>query len=245
MSRKLTIELILSEMNLKTIANLVAININGKCINDISILSQIPSLEIITLNNNDISNLSVFKNLKNLKKLSLKANKINDFAQVEYLRYCPKLEYLKLKENPITKDKNYLKTIFEILPKLKILDDIEVNKIINNMENKNVKTDNKNIDGINNEAKYIKLTTSKIRNNFNLFNPNSFSGSSMKQANLKMNNNIINQINKKSSKENIISNDEKNDNNIEKDNYKKDKNQNDNEEDDFEIININDEKKKM
>ena len=59
-----------------------------------------------------------------------------------------------------------------------------------------------------------------------------------------MNNNIINQINKKSSKENIISNDEKNDNNIEKDNYKKDKNQNDNEEDDFEIININDEKKK-
>ena len=244
MSRKLTIDLILSEMNLKTIANLVALNINGKCINDISILSQIPSLEIITLNNNDISNLSVFKNLKNLKKLSLKANKINDFAQVEYLRYCPKLEYLKLKENPITKDKNYLKTIFEILPKLKILDDIEVNKIINNMENKNVKTDNKNIDGINNEAKYIKLTTSKIRNNFNLFNPNSFSGSSMKQANLKMNNNIINQINKKSSKENIISNYEKNDNNIEKDNYKKNTNQNDNDEDDFEIININDEKKK-
>jgi hypothetical protein len=66
----------------------------------------------------------------------------------------------------------------------------------------------------------------------------------MKQANLKMNNNIINQINKKSSNENIISNDEKNDNNIEKDNYKKDTNQNDNEEDDFEIININDEKKK-
>ena len=76
MSRKLTIELIFSEMNIKSVSGLIALNINGKNINDISILSQIPSLEIISLNNNDINNLSALKNLKNLKKLSLKGNKI-------------------------------------------------------------------------------------------------------------------------------------------------------------------------
>ena len=169
MSRKLTIDLIFSEMKIQNISGLLALNINGKSINDISILSQIPSLEIISLNNNDINNLSAFKNLKNLKKLSLKGNRINDFNQIDFLRYCPKLEYLKLKDNPIEKEKNYYKIILDKLPKLKILDDFETNKI-NNKEN--ISQDNKNIDGINNESKYIKLKIGKNRNNFNTYNDN-------------------------------------------------------------------------
>ena len=237
MSRKLTIELIFSEMNIKSISGLIALNINGKNINDISILSQIPSLEMISLNNNDINNLSALKNLKNLKKLSLKGNKINDLNQIEYLKYCPKLEYLKLKENPISKDKNYYKIIIEKLPSLKILDDIEMSKI-NDKENIMIKTDNKNIGEINNDVKYIKLKTAKNKINFNSFNPNM--GSPMKAVNLK-NNNINHQIEKKSSKEKVIPSNDKNDNNL-----KKDKNNNDEEEDDgFGIININDEMKKI
>ena len=245
MSRKLTIDLIISEMKIQNISGLLALNINGKSINDISILSQIPSLEIISLNNNDINNLSAFKNLKNLKKLSLKGNRINDFNQIDFLRYCPKLEYLKLKDNPIEKEKNYYKIILDKLPKLKILDDFETNKI-NNKEN--ISQDNKNIDGINNESKYIKLKIGKNRNNFNTYNPNPYMSSPMKIVNLKNNNNNINQqqIIKKSSNEKIIpdNNNINNNNKIVKDNSKNER-QNDNEEDDFEIININDEKKKI
>ena len=245
MSRKLTIDLIFAEMKIQNISGLLALNLNGKNINDISILSQIPTLEIISLNNNDINNLSSFKNLKNLKKLSLKGNKINDFNQIDFLRYCPKLEYLKLKENPIEKDKNYYKIILDKLPKLKILDDFETNKI-NAKENKLNNPDNKNIDGINNDTKYIKLKIGKNKNNFNTYNPNPYMGSPMKLVNLKNNNNINHQqIFKKSSKEKIVpNNDNINNNKIVKDNTQVEP-QKDSEEDDFDIININDEKKKI
>ena len=246
MSRKLTIDLIFSEMNIKNISGLIALNLIGKNLNDISILSQIPSLEIISLNNNDINNLAVFKTLKNLKKLSLKGNNINDYNQIEYLKYCPKLEYLKLKDNPISKEKNYFSIIIEMLPKLKILDDIEVNKI-NNNENSNIKNEIKNNDVINNDSKYIKLKNAKIRNNFNTYNPNSFMGSPMKNVNQKINNNIFNyQNDKKPTKEKTtVKNEQKEiNNNLDKDDKKPEKKDN-NDDDDFEIININDEKKKM
>ena len=250
MSRKLTFDLIFNEMNVKNISGLIALNIKGKNINDISILSQIPSLEIISLSNNDINNLAVFKTLKNLKKLSLKGNKINDFNQIENLRYCPKLEYLKLKDNPISKEKNYLSTILKMLPSLKIFDDAEVNKI-NINENSNIKADIKKVEGINNESKFIKLKPTKIKNNFNTYNPNPFIGSPKKLANPKLNNNIINYPNEKepSKEKNIAKNDQKEiNNNLDKKEEKEKpekKTNNIDEDDDFEIININDEKKKM
>ena len=42
MSRKLTLDLITQETNNKNISNITNININGKNINDISILSKFP-----------------------------------------------------------------------------------------------------------------------------------------------------------------------------------------------------------
>ena len=249
MSQKLTFDLILSEMNIKSTSNLLSINIIGKNINDISILSQIPSLEIILLNNNEINNLSVFKNLKNIKKLSLKGNKINDFSQIEFLRYCPKLEYLKLKDNPIAKEKNYIFKIIELLPKLKILDDIDLNRI-KNKEKIVTQTDSKKFEEINNENnKYIKLKPSKIKNTFNLLKPNNtFKVSPIKQTNIIINNNI-NPKNNNEFSENINQKSIKTQNNnfSEKEKLNKENNQNiqNNEEDNFEIININAEKKKM
>ena len=249
MSQKLTFDLILSEMNIKSISNLVSINIVEKNINDISILSQIPTLEIINLNNNDITNLSVFKNLKNIKKLSLKGNKINDFSQIEFLRYCPKLEYLKLKENPIAKEKNYLMKICEILPKLKILDDKDIN-LIKNKEQLINQVDNKKKEENNDDSnKYIKLKPQKIKNNFKFFNPNEFKASQIipQKIKIKNNSNIINQINNDLLNGNNNQNNNKKEinNNIQdKEKINKEKEQN-NEEDDFEIININDEKKKI
>ena len=144
MSRKLTLDLITQETNNKNISNITNININGKNINDISILSKFPSLENIFLTKNQIKDLLFFKNLKNIKNLNLKNNKITDFNQLESLKNCKQLEYLCLKDNPISKEPNYNQKIKEILPQLKKLDDIEINKHINNKDIKEeIKNDSK------------------------------------------------------------------------------------------------------
>ena len=127
MSKILTLDLILSETNNKNISNLKILNIPGKNISDISLLSKFPSLQNVSLNKNNIKDLSVFKNLKNLKILNLKDNKITEFTQIELLKNCKNLESLCLKENPISNETNYVKKIKEILPQLKKLDDIELN----------------------------------------------------------------------------------------------------------------------
>ena len=148
MSKKLTLDLILSQSN-KINSNLISLNVCGNNINDISLLAQYPSLEVISLRNNNIKDLTVFKNFKNLKKLNLKDNKISDFNQIESLKNCKQLESLSLKDNPITKEQNYQKRIREILPQLKRLDDIELNKIINKEIKISMKNDSKKIDKLN------------------------------------------------------------------------------------------------
>ena len=127
MSRKLTKDLIRSRLgndNLETIKNL---NLWGNNISDISLLSGMPLLEIISLSMNHIKDLSVFTNLKNVKELYLKDNQISDFKQIEYLKNCQKLEILCLIDNPISNLPNYHQKIFEILPHLKKLDDVDNN----------------------------------------------------------------------------------------------------------------------
>ena len=258
MSVKLTLDIILSEVNNKNISSLTSLNINGKNINDISILSKFPTLENISLINNKIKDLNVFKNLKNLKKLNLKDNEIAEFNQIEPLKNCKQLESLCLKENQITKEPNYAQKIKEILPQLKKIDDIEINKSSNNKEIKiPIKTDNKQIDKLNMITnKFIKFKGAKNKNS------NAYSGSPMRNAKNKNNIIDINKINssgKKKQNENNNSNNNsnkknKNDEKIEENIDKKDNNNNNNDKNEknenyddesFEIININDEKKKL
>ena len=178
MSRKLTVDLILQEINNKNISNLTTLNIHGKNINDISILSKFGSLENVSLIKNQIKDLSAFKNLKNIKNLNLKDNKIADFNQIDSLKNCKQLEFLCLKENPISKEPNYFQKIKEMLPHLKKLDDVEINKNINNKDIKiSIKTDSKKIDKLNMITnKFIKYKNQKNKNNNN-FNTNPFVGS--------------------------------------------------------------------
>lgn len=265
MSKKLTLDLILSQSN-KINSNLISLNVCGNNINDISLLAQYPSLEVISLSNNNIKDLTVFKNLKNLKKLNLKDNKISDFNQIESLKNCKQLESLSLKDNPITKEQNYQKRIREILPQLKRLDDIELNKIINKEIKISMKNDSKKIDKLNMiTSKLIKFKNTKTKNSQSPFKQKVFSGSPMRQQKLKPNNNnidnninILNSSGKKNVKENKslnnsnkkneinnksidINNDNSAKKNISKNNVIH--NQNQNEEDLFENININDEKR--
>ena len=127
MSRKLTKDLIRSRLGNDNFDTITTLNLWGNNIDDISLLSEMPSLEIISLSVNHIKDLSVFRNLKNVKELYLKDNKISDFQQVEYLKNCQKLKILCLSDNPISKDQNYRKKVIEILPYLKKLDDLEIN----------------------------------------------------------------------------------------------------------------------
>ena len=235
----MTLDIILSETNNKNISNLTTLNITGKNITDISILSKFPTLENISLINNHIKDLNVFKNLKNLKKLNLKDNKVNEFGQIESLKNCKQLESLCLKENPISKEPNYLQKIKELLPQLKKIDDIEINK--NNKDIKlSFKMDNKKIDKLNMiTSKFIKFKTSKNKGT------NTFSGSPIRQKKNNVNNNDINKM-ASSGKKNQKENNNLNNSNKKNQNDGKTENNNDkNEEENFENININDEKKKI
>lgn len=91
-------------------------------LSDISILSKFPKLEALSLNNNKIKDISIFKSIKNIKELNLAENQITDINQIENLSYCQKLEKLVLKGNLIINNPNYTKKIYEILPRLTMLD---------------------------------------------------------------------------------------------------------------------------
>ena len=132
MSRKLTKDFIRSRLGNDDFENIKNLNLWGNNIDDISLLSEMPSLEIISLSVNHIKDLSVFRNLKNVKELYLKDNQISDFNQIKYLKNCKKLEILCLQENPISNESNYHLKILQILPFLKKLDDLENNNIDKN-----------------------------------------------------------------------------------------------------------------
>ena len=127
MSYKLTKDLILSRLATDNLDSIKTLNLWGNNIEDISIISEMPSLEIISLSNNNIKDIKALKNLKNLKELYLQDNNISDFNQIDYLKNCKKLEILNLSENPISKQQNYRQNILNILPNLKKLDDLENN----------------------------------------------------------------------------------------------------------------------
>ena len=127
MSRKLTKDIILSRVGSDKLDSIKTLNLWGNNLDDISLISEMPSLEIISLSSNQIKDIKALKTLKNLKELYLKDNKISDFNQIEFLKNCKKLEILNLSENPISTQQNYRQKILDILPNLKKLDDLENN----------------------------------------------------------------------------------------------------------------------
>ena len=115
----------MSRLGSDKLDSIKTLNLWGNNIDDISLLSEMPSLEILSLSTNHIQDLRPLKNLKNLKELYLQDNNISDINQIEFLKNCKQLEILNLSENPITKFQNYRQKILNILPFLKRLDDIE------------------------------------------------------------------------------------------------------------------------
>ena len=74
MSKKLTLELITKRLKNSKLNEIKALNLWGKELEDISILSQLPNLEIVSLRKNKISNIEVFKNHINLSNTVFNSN---------------------------------------------------------------------------------------------------------------------------------------------------------------------------
>jgi len=66
------------------------------------------------------SELKHLKKLGNLESLSLGGNEISEFKDLEVLKDLPNLIQLELFECPISEKADYVKKVFELLPKLQV-----------------------------------------------------------------------------------------------------------------------------
>ena len=126
MSKKLTRELIALKVKSDRLESIRKLNLWGSNLEDISIISEMPSLEIVSLSVNKIRTLKPFGNLQNLKELYLRKNMISNLNEIKHLTDCENLTKLWLKENPICNNPNYREVIICVLPQVQNLDDIEI-----------------------------------------------------------------------------------------------------------------------
>ena len=126
MSKKLTRELIVQKVRSDKLAQIKNLNLWGNNIDNVDILTQMPSLEIVSLSVNKISTLKPFAELPKLRELYLRNNMISDLNEIKYLIGCENLSILWLSENPICKNKNYRYVVVGILPQLEKLDDVAI-----------------------------------------------------------------------------------------------------------------------
>lgn len=97
------------------------------CDNELISVDNFPlltRLQSLLLSNNRISRIQVGlgKYLPALTNITLIKNKISDFEALDPLRDLPKLTYVALLENPVTKRKDYRLYLIHKLPKLRVLD---------------------------------------------------------------------------------------------------------------------------
>ena len=200
MSKKLTLDIIKSRAKEKSVELIKTLNLWGLKLSDISILSELPLLETISLSKNEIKDISVFKTMKNIKELYLADNQIDDLNQIEYLKNCKKLEKLVLKGNPICNNSNYTQKIIENISNLLILDEKDIKLLKKeNIENQNIKSNNKKINGSKQiyKNKNLKLTEIKKDGRENLaapdpgvVNPSPAKNDEKENGNQNINNNL-------------------------------------------------------
>ena len=102
----------------------------GKDLENIDIISQLKSLEIVCLSGNKITSLKPFECLENLKDLYIRNNNIDNLDEIDYLKNCKKLKKLWMEDNPVCQNSDeYKKIILEKLPDLEELDNRSRNLI--------------------------------------------------------------------------------------------------------------------
>ena len=123
----------------KKLEKIKHLNLWGKDLENIDIISKLKSLKIISLSANKISSLKPFQDLGDLKELYLRNNNISNIDEIDYLKKCNNLKSLWLEDNPIYINNidEYKKKIIEKLPNLENLDNIPINDIKNGINNNN------------------------------------------------------------------------------------------------------------
>ena len=136
------------------------INMWGKGLTDISIISHLPNIEVVSLSVNNISSLEPFSKCYKLKELYLRKNQISSFTEIKHLTKLKALKILWLQENPICEFPSYRSKVIEMLPQLAKLDNIAICPFHNN------NTQNKTISHLtevdNKEKKQLKRAISSI-----------------------------------------------------------------------------------
>ena len=130
--------LVLRNLGLIAIENLGVCKDQVECIdlteNDISKLDNMPALtrlKTLILANNKISfiDADVIQNLSNLVALVLTNNRFTSLMQLEPLKGLKHLERISLAGNPLVDiEKNYVKNLAEMLPSLRFVDALKINR---------------------------------------------------------------------------------------------------------------------
>ena len=106
-------------------------------------------LEELYVSHNEIEDLFDVSFLEHLIILDMEGNNVKDADQLNYLRRCPALEEINLKDNPVSKEVSYYQRIQENVPKIKSLDDdliMETNYFEKKTEEAKVNNLKKNLD---------------------------------------------------------------------------------------------------
>jgi acidic leucine-rich nuclear phosphoprotein 32 family protein B len=88
---------------------------------------NVPNLIRLELLNNKFtgSDLKHLTHLKSLQSLSIGINKIDTYEEIEQLKKLEELVQVDLSNTPLSEKPDYRKRLFEILPKLQILDNCD------------------------------------------------------------------------------------------------------------------------
>jgi len=133
----LTKEIIEKKYPGKKLEKIKYLDLWGKDLENVDILSQMKSLKIINLSANKISSLKPFGKLEHLKELYIRNNNISNIDEINYLKDNTNLKSLWMSENPVSKnEKEFRKAIIEKLPNLTKLDNTPIPEIKKNLDNK-------------------------------------------------------------------------------------------------------------
>ncbi|CCW59958.1 unnamed protein product [Phytomonas sp. EM1] len=122
----LTEEMILDKTNVHRLEEVRRLNLWGKGLTDVSIVSKLKNVEVLALAANQISSLQPFASCTTLQELYLRKNAVEDLREIPFLRNLAKLHTLWLMDNPCARHPRYREFVLHCCSALKKLDSLEV-----------------------------------------------------------------------------------------------------------------------
>ena len=83
---------------------------------------------------NEVSDVTPLAELDHLRVIDLEGNRVEDPDAPDYLGMCPRLSSLSLEGNPLSRRTYYRRIVCRAIPRLRVLDDRDVDDAIDRME---------------------------------------------------------------------------------------------------------------